>query len=241
MAAPVEICPGCGKKLKLPPGTPPGTKFNCPKCGAMSTLGEAEPVGPDAPSDPEAASESAAAALKALVKPRIPRKAIPAERRGELLLATCPVCGIGEVFADKQSQDEHTYSCDACDSVLRESFIGFVYGKVDERFGKAQQELPGKTFTRPDLKALGAEAKREPDTSESSGERAAGADQPDQGDETGPPAGASEMVSDAAAQESGELFWEIDEEAMAERRRKEAERKQSSVTVDDLLDELSKD
>ena len=196
---------------------------------APASASEEETPASSAAGEADSATDAGASeAVAAAEKVKVERRDIPADRKGDLLLQNCPVCQTGQVFGDRQSRGEPRYLCDSCESVLKETIFGFTYETLDRRFTKACEALSGQTLTQPDLAALVAKPKPKAEAPEAEpAEAEADAAEASSEPETAPP--------------SGELFWEIDEEAMAERRKKEDERKQGGVTVDDLLEELSED
>lgn len=229
------MCTECKKRLRLPGDAEAGKTFKCPNCGAKQVVMGAE------------AEKRDSSALKAQPKPpKLPRKDIPPERKGELLLELCPVCGSGQVFQDKLHEEGQEFICDACDSVLSETIFGFVYQKIDDRFAEAREKLANQTFTKLDLVGLVARMKaefeqKEPPTAlPPSQEKTAAPAAPPSAEATQRPAeGASPPPP--AEPPIEELWWEVDEEAMAARRKEESQRKTGAVTVDDLLEELGKE
>jgi hypothetical protein len=139
-----------------------------------------------------------------------------------VLLNLCPICEAGPVRAKGSDSDEEVHVCDTCTSVLRENIFGFRYTGLDPRFEKRKAEFLGQTFTKLDLVGISEQIRKVLETRAGKVETAA------------PPPGQEPV----GKPDEGELWWELDEEELA--RRKKVTEAKKDVTVEDLLDELKK-
>jgi hypothetical protein len=134
-------------------------------------------------------------------------------RKAEVFLPVCLVCEAGPIRIKGVEGDETVYVCDTCQSLLKESLFGFQYSTIDSRFEKLKAELANQTFTKVEILDMA----RKTEKSE------------------------KKPVVDEKAPVEEELFWELDEEELA-LRKKAPQTARKEVTVDDLLHELkSKD
>ena len=156
----------------------------------------------------------------------LPRKAAPKAdapppAEAEVLLPLCPICEEGAVVAAGSSGEEELFACRSCQSVLSETIFGLRYKRLDPRFEKRKEEFKGQTFTRVQLKQMSEQLLRAKKAKEQKLARAA---------QTAP-----EPEADAE-----ELWWELDREELARRRKAAPKQVRKNITVDDLLDELKR-
>jgi len=254
MAIFISICEKCKRKVRLPSSAVPGKVYTCARCG-----GQVVARVPTPQQDPQKEQGQPD------TKDEGPDWELSPERKGELFLEACPVCLKGSVFRDKHAEDGHTFLCDNCASVLTETIFGFMYTSLDTRFEESKGSLLQQTLTKPELVKMAAEAREEkpeeapaPAAAEAGreaagAEKAPGPQQAPRTEEAPPkltPEGEAPAVADKAAPpgpgkpepaaaEEEDLWWEIDEEAMAKAGKKApVPRKKGPVTVDDLLEEL---
>ena len=199
-------CARCGRTFLSPIGFAVAGEFVCPTCRDKPAVPEQQPAAPSPTAAPSAASDL-----------------------GEEMISVCPVCGAGKVHRQRSDPNERSLVCTNCASVIEEGMLGCKYVEIDSRDQRVLDRLEGKTFTLPEMQALGTEKSpaRKPTDSAPAPEARP---QPEEREET----------PEAAAEEDG-LMWMIDHEALRRREEQQRTAKQKGVTVDDLMQEIEKD
>lgn len=250
-------CPGCGKSLRFPPGTPAGKKFKCPRCATRVTV-------------PGAAPQQTEVVFLATCPACAQGRVVP-EKGAEEETFACTHC------KTRISETMLGFLFLAVD----EEFVPNAAPITSQVFTRPQLKNLSEEAARSGastLRALaaappgaGAKAKTKPsppasEPAEDTGQEAPKPPPPDAGSrpaeetEEGaepdePTLSAKDLLEDLeqtgeGAENDEDLWWEVDEEALAERggknpsrpplRRQKPGKKgsENNLNVDDLLDEL---
>ncbi len=196
-------CARCGRTLVIPVGITVADGFTCQTCRDKPAAAEQHDPAAGPAADPS-----------------------PAGDLGEEIISACPVCAAGKVHRKRNDPNERALVCTGCASVIEEGMLGCKYVEIDSQDQRTQNQFEGKTFTLPELRALGTE--------KASALKPA---DPDPAPEAEPQPEEPEETPEVAAEEEG-LVWMIDHEAQRQREEQQRAAKQKSVTVDDLMQEI---
>jgi len=189
----------------------PPQSLRCPGCGQAFTA-DAKHSLPDG-------TWRCPACGKEFQPRKHPARAAPPPE-ATVFLPLCPICEEGAVVVAEATEEEQVYRCRACRSVLTETIFGFRYTRIDPRFEKRKDEFADQTFTAVELRKMSQQrlAARQAKARK------------------------AEPARPAAPQPKGgeELWWELDREELARRRKAAPKPARKDVTVDDLLDELKR-